>query len=67
MEKSEEYRFFKPWLGDGLLISSGQLLVNIMVEMSKCHSVGVRFETRHDQLAWHTLIQGFLNILGICQ
>ena len=27
LEKSEEYRFFKPWLGDGLLISSGQLLV----------------------------------------
>jgi cytochrome P450 family 4 len=24
LEKSEEYRFFKPWLGDGLLISSGQ-------------------------------------------
>ncbi|GAB0097092.1 Cytochrome P450 4g1 [Sergentomyia squamirostris] len=23
LEKSEEYRFFKPWLGDGLLISSG--------------------------------------------
>jgi len=26
LEKSEEYRFFKPWLGDGLLISSGQLV-----------------------------------------
>ncbi|XP_055607198.1 cytochrome P450 4g15-like [Uranotaenia lowii] len=23
LEKSDEYRFFKPWLGDGLLISSG--------------------------------------------
>ncbi|KAI7815579.1 cytochrome p450 [Rhyzopertha dominica] len=23
LEKSEEYRFFKPWLGDGLLISKG--------------------------------------------
>ncbi|XP_053678240.1 cytochrome P450 4g15-like [Anopheles nili] len=23
LEKSNEYRFFKPWLGDGLLISSG--------------------------------------------
>lgn len=23
MEKSEEYRFFEPWLGDGLLISKG--------------------------------------------
>uniref|UniRef100_A0A182FJZ7 Uncharacterized protein n=1 Tax=Anopheles albimanus TaxID=7167 RepID=A0A182FJZ7_ANOAL len=23
LEKSSEYRFFKPWLGDGLLISSG--------------------------------------------
>jgi len=26
LEKSEEYRFFKPWLGDGLLISSGQIV-----------------------------------------
>jgi len=26
LEKSEEYRFFKPWLGDGLLISSGQFV-----------------------------------------
>lgn len=25
LEKSEEYRFFKPWFGNGLLISSGQL------------------------------------------
>lgn len=24
LDKSEEYRFFKPWLGDGLLISSGE-------------------------------------------
>ncbi|PNF41696.1 Cytochrome P450 4g15 [Cryptotermes secundus] len=24
LDKSEEYRFFKPWLGEGLLISSGQ-------------------------------------------
>ncbi|XP_017888706.1 cytochrome P450 4g15 [Ceratina calcarata] len=24
IDKSAEYRFFKPWLGDGLLISSGQ-------------------------------------------
>ncbi|KAJ9601167.1 hypothetical protein L9F63_000687 [Diploptera punctata] len=24
LNKAEEYRFFKPWLGDGLLISSGQ-------------------------------------------
>nr|UUB32667.1 cytochrome P450 CYP4G55 [Dendroctonus rhizophagus] len=24
IDKSPEYRFFKPWLGDGLLISSGQ-------------------------------------------
>jgi cytochrome P450 family 4 len=24
LEKSPEYRFFKPWLGDGLLISSGE-------------------------------------------
>ena len=24
MEKSPEYRFFEPWLGDGLLISKGE-------------------------------------------
>ncbi|XP_059618541.1 cytochrome P450 4g1-like [Phlebotomus argentipes] len=24
LQKSDEYRFFKPWLGDGLLISSGE-------------------------------------------
>lgn len=24
IDKSSEYRFFKPWLGDGLLISTGQ-------------------------------------------
>lgn len=24
LEKSPEYRFFKPWLGNGLLISSGE-------------------------------------------
>lgn len=24
LKKSNEYRFFKPWLGDGLLISSGE-------------------------------------------
>lgn len=24
IQKSDEYRFFKPWLGDGLLISSGE-------------------------------------------
>ncbi|XP_061378697.1 cytochrome P450 4g15 [Danaus plexippus] len=24
IDKAEEYRFFKPWLGDGLLISTGQ-------------------------------------------
>lgn len=24
LDKSEEYRFFKPWLGEGLLISSGE-------------------------------------------
>jgi hypothetical protein len=27
LDKSEEYRFFKPWLGEGLLISSGWCLV----------------------------------------
>lgn len=26
INKSEEYRFFKPWLGEGLLISSGNLV-----------------------------------------
>lgn len=26
LDKSPEYRFFKPWLGNGLLISSGELL-----------------------------------------
>lgn len=25
LEKSDEYRFFKPWLGDGLLISKGDI------------------------------------------
>lgn len=25
LDKSPEYRFFKPWLGNGLLISSGEL------------------------------------------
>ncbi len=25
IDKSEDYKFFKPWLGDGLLISTGQL------------------------------------------
>lgn len=24
IQKSDEYRFFKPWLGDGLLVSSGE-------------------------------------------
>lgn len=24
LDKSAEYRFFQPWLGDGLLISSGE-------------------------------------------
>lgn len=28
IDKSSEYEFFKPWLGDGLLISSGKLLNN---------------------------------------
>lgn len=26
LDKSPEYRFFKPWLGNGLLISSGEQL-----------------------------------------
>lgn len=26
IEKSSEYRFFKPWLGEGLLISSGEAM-----------------------------------------
>ena len=25
IDKAPEYRFFKPWLGDGLLISTGKL------------------------------------------
>lgn len=25
MEKSEEYRFLKPWLGDSILISTGKV------------------------------------------
>lgn len=25
IDKAPEYRFFKPWLGDGLLISTGEL------------------------------------------
>lgn len=24
IDKADEYRFFKPWLGDGLLISTGE-------------------------------------------
>lgn len=26
IDKSNEYRFFKPWLGEGLLISSGKFI-----------------------------------------
>jgi len=26
LEKSPEYRFFRPWLGNGLLISSGEFI-----------------------------------------
>lgn len=29
LEKSPEYRFFKPWLGNGLLISTGESVVNL--------------------------------------
>lgn len=25
IDKASEYKFFKPWLGDGLLISTGKL------------------------------------------
>ena len=32
LDKSPEYRFFKPWLGNGLLISSGK--VNNSVDIS---------------------------------
>jgi cytochrome P450 family 4 len=28
LDKSPEYRFFEPWLGNGLLISSGKCYVN---------------------------------------
>lgn len=27
IDKSAEYQFFKPWLGDGLLISTGKFLL----------------------------------------
>lgn len=28
IDKSSEYRFFKPWLGEGLLISTGNIVDN---------------------------------------
>lgn len=36
LDKSPEYRFFKPWLGNGLLISSGEcsiILINVVVSV----------------------------------
>ena len=29
IDKASEYRFFKPWLGEGLLISSGTVIYKI--------------------------------------
>jgi hypothetical protein len=39
LDKSPEYRFFKPWLGNGLLISSGKL------NSSQNRNEGLRFRS----------------------
>lgn len=33
LDKSPEYRFFKPWLGNGLLISSGERLIKVCISV----------------------------------
>lgn len=38
IDKAEEYRFFKPWLGDGLLISTGKYPSNSYPIFFKFHS-----------------------------
>lgn len=36
IDKASEYKFFKPWLGDGLLISTGEC--NLPLSLSLCLS-----------------------------
>lgn len=36
IDKSAEYDFFKPWLGDGLLISTGKLFLNCNHKPRNC-------------------------------
>lgn len=31
LDKSTEYKFFKPWLGEGLLIASGMIQIKVIL------------------------------------
>lgn len=37
VEKANEYRFLRPWLGDGVLLSSGLYLVKRLYFSSHCN------------------------------
>lgn len=49
IDKASEYRFFEPWLGNGLLISSGDLL-KIISNKKKTSLLSIRALSLHNVL-----------------
>lgn len=46
LDKSPEYRFFKPWLGNGLLISSGKVKNSVDISVPN-KQLKIPFETKY--------------------